>query len=1021
MSDRTYIKAQVQQKTSNGSSKSGLLQRTCACGQHTLAGGECPACRSGHSSLPRSQGASGPPSSSTSTPTQKSIPRVNSDSGGVTHFAHDFSQIPVYSRRRTVLQTKIKVNQPEDVYEQEADQVAEQVMRMTDVELSVPAVPVDAHEAKNSLMRKQSAEPQAHVSPDSSNVPSAVQAVLNSGGGRPLDTTSRAFMEPRFRHNFDQVRVYTDTHAAESARMVNALAYTVGRNVVFGSGQFAPQTTQGRYLLAHELAHVVQQMAQPGTVSGDLFRKKSNTPVLWYQEAADRLKAAEKNEIIPLEVPMLRKFMALIKAVDDEDATAVPELLNDFVTGDSNSLFCLFPSDALANELITRMILLGLNAESARFRTWYLRHSQQAIGRSTARKEYSTEVHLWEDVLERLTGRIPDKDADAAVKVLDALALLFDQLRNEALGLDKEAIKADIERRKSITDIGSGYELHPDMTISLYFLQLVELLQKTFAGIQTTYQVVLDQAIADLGAGKGEKHLQVAKDKLQKLTVLVVPTDQLKQVGGVKLPVTRSEFKKGGGRHLDIFLKGKAAEKRSVKIEFYNVEMSETDAMEKQLDFGRVLAIRRQQIQIVERLYGLEKDQKSGKLTEETKENAAAIAKLGKEGFHLESDNDWRKFLLEKFEAHRAMSGNAEALTAVIKLLETYLHAFTTHTPYNIEDFGDNLLTKTFPRALTGQLIHDCGVYALRIAYILSLLREHPDLQLRFRYIMLPVHIGLIITGNGLPLYIAQNDQFTIYSAAEVAKLDQKWRQTDTQGNPRSPSKKDETEQFLGELAGTEFISGTDLPFKMLDVPHLKGSPATMKRDLWQFYTTMARTKLFGPKTKDPKSPHYQFHLKYLIVLEMMKEYFNTQVVPFWNAAHKIWLIHEPGLSKAWQQLQSAKAGKEKNEAQHHYDELAQQYENVIVKGLRVVEKAFEPSMKAQLEIVQYLKEHPEVIAKDIPTVHSERVEAVFNSVMGTYGQWWQRTVYDHLGDIRNRQKPDAPFAREQDLLGPID
>src|SRR2546428_641974 len=82
-------------------------------------------------------------------------------------------------------------------------------------------------------------------------VPPIVHDVLSSPG-KPLDAATRAFMEPRFGHDFSQVRVYTGDRAAESARAVNALAYTVGRDVVFGTGQYEPGTSEGRRLLAHE-------------------------------------------------------------------------------------------------------------------------------------------------------------------------------------------------------------------------------------------------------------------------------------------------------------------------------------------------------------------------------------------------------------------------------------------------------------------------------------------------------------------------------------------------------------------------------------------------------------------------------------------------------------------------------------------------------------------------------------------------------------------------------------------------
>ena len=90
------------------------------------------------------------------------------------------------------------------------------------------------------------------------SVPPIVHDVLRSPG-RPLDPATRTFMESRFGHDFGQVRVHADRRAAESARAVNALAYTVGRDVVFGAGQFSSETSQGRELLAHELTHVVQQ------------------------------------------------------------------------------------------------------------------------------------------------------------------------------------------------------------------------------------------------------------------------------------------------------------------------------------------------------------------------------------------------------------------------------------------------------------------------------------------------------------------------------------------------------------------------------------------------------------------------------------------------------------------------------------------------------------------------------------------------------------------------------------------
>ena len=95
-------------------------------------------------------------------------------------------------------------------------------------------------------------------------VPPIVHEVLHSPG-QPLDAETRAFMELRFGHDFSRVRVHTDAKAAELARAVNALAYTVQRHVVFGLGLYAPATDAGRRLLAHELTHTIQHRPGQGS------------------------------------------------------------------------------------------------------------------------------------------------------------------------------------------------------------------------------------------------------------------------------------------------------------------------------------------------------------------------------------------------------------------------------------------------------------------------------------------------------------------------------------------------------------------------------------------------------------------------------------------------------------------------------------------------------------------------------------------------------------------------------------
>jgi hypothetical protein len=143
------------------------------------------------------------------------------------------------------MQKRLSIGASHDPLEQEADRAAAQVLHMG----HATALP-GSHGPVLSRLASTTAE----VGP----APSSVSNVLNTPG-TPLPASTRSFFEPRFGHDFSRVRIHHDEQASASARDVSAHAYTVGSHVVFAQGRFAPETTSGRELLAHELAHVVQQ------------------------------------------------------------------------------------------------------------------------------------------------------------------------------------------------------------------------------------------------------------------------------------------------------------------------------------------------------------------------------------------------------------------------------------------------------------------------------------------------------------------------------------------------------------------------------------------------------------------------------------------------------------------------------------------------------------------------------------------------------------------------------------------
>lgn len=193
----------------------------------------------------------------------------------------DFSRIPVFPPDRAIgskagssfsaprlagiIQPKLVIGEVNDPLEREADRVADQVMCMPNPGPSITCAPPQINrkcaacddEVKQTLQAKPAGLPPEAAA---NAAPGILHEVLRSPG-QPLNTSTHSFFKPRFGYDFSKVRIHTDSKAAISARSLNALAYTVGHNVVFDAGQYAPGTRDGQRLLAHELAHVLQQQS----------------------------------------------------------------------------------------------------------------------------------------------------------------------------------------------------------------------------------------------------------------------------------------------------------------------------------------------------------------------------------------------------------------------------------------------------------------------------------------------------------------------------------------------------------------------------------------------------------------------------------------------------------------------------------------------------------------------------------------------------------------------------------------
>jgi outer membrane protein OmpA-like peptidoglycan-associated protein len=165
--------------------------------------------------------------------------------------------------RSGIVRAKLAISEPNDPEEREADQVADRVMRApagfpisSSSSCSCSADGENCEECRQKPGGTIARKPAGGANPATSH--HGVEHILRSSG-QPLDIATRAFFEPRFGRDFSRVRVHTSDAAAESARSIAAHAYTLGRDVVFAPGKYNPQTSAGQSLLAHELAHTIQQ------------------------------------------------------------------------------------------------------------------------------------------------------------------------------------------------------------------------------------------------------------------------------------------------------------------------------------------------------------------------------------------------------------------------------------------------------------------------------------------------------------------------------------------------------------------------------------------------------------------------------------------------------------------------------------------------------------------------------------------------------------------------------------------
>lgn len=239
------------------------------------------------------------------------------------------------------IQTKLKIGQPGDKYEQEADRVAEMMLQR---QCTTPEC-----EEEEMLQMKQT------LGPIKSNEDAVGQILQHKESGRLLEPETREFMESRFGYDFGDVRVHTDAYADKVSRQLGAEAFTVGRDVYFGRGRYNPSRSSGKRLLAHELTHVVQQKSsniknkiESGQlVAGSYQSEKAN---IRYLTGKSKLLQRSVSSDYP-QIKSNLSYGLLDWAITDNEAREVLRMLEDLSDEDLIDTYFQMETDGLWSRL----------------------------------------------------------------------------------------------------------------------------------------------------------------------------------------------------------------------------------------------------------------------------------------------------------------------------------------------------------------------------------------------------------------------------------------------------------------------------------------------------------------------------------------------------------------------------------------------------------------------------------------------------------------------------------------------
>jgi hypothetical protein len=614
----------------------------------------------------------------------------------------DFTHIPVTAR----IQRKPIISAPADPLEREADEVANQVTGMIEPAPGNPAsVAIQrqgaTHEDLKEKRNRTAAAPSANSGAEL-NTGIALRAA--AGNGLPLSVSERSYFEPRFGYDFSQVRLHTGVEAAEATRAIQARAYTIGHNIVFSPREYAPTTTEGMRLLAHELTHVVQQGKGIDPTQG-----------LAIQRAPDNTAAPAGNGSTRSFGLVFAEFNWERYSVNRQDRAKVfaQELMHVHMT---------------QQEILDHAIEIA---------EWAQENGAQDV------RDYMLDKARTAWLMESATEGGEVMSAGGLKSLTDG---------PEALVHQAEAAARAGDHKTAFSLFGHAHEFY-----SYQILQLTEKRGKALEGGQSSWPAGLieyrnAQHVYDEMRGIYGFYLQLEKEAREagdhkKAAEMAIKSEEL-----------RADLMKNWSSSGAVIIAevSQVETPRGPGLTLHGANSAETDltalpGLKPPEEVGNNLQW--QDLDKVQTALG----QQADFLAEITRIPEMQKAFKGK----TPDMNNLNDRLLVWKTMFGQTSGPA-ALSQLMGLIGRYLKAFTKHTEYNVRDWGTNYLDTKMPTDLAGRAEQDCGVYALTVAWetFKTINETNKSGSVKFKLIAMLDHVTLIIEDQS-EFYLVNNDEIT--------------------------------------------------------------------------------------------------------------------------------------------------------------------------------------------------------------------------------------------------------------------